>query len=119
MGFLTKEMILVAKDLPHEDVDVPEWGGTVRVRCMTGTERDAFEDSIYEAKGEDIKFNRKNFRAKLLARTLVDERGERLFSDAEISALGGKSIKVLDRLMSVAQRLNAISKADQEELTKN
>ena len=33
MKLLTGAAILAANDLPHEDVEVPEWGGTVRVWC--------------------------------------------------------------------------------------
>ena len=39
-GLLSKEQILAAEDLPHKDVPVPEWKGTVRVRALTGFERD-------------------------------------------------------------------------------
>jgi len=46
---LNKEQILRADDLKTEEVDVPEWGGSVRVRVLTGTERDAFESSIYDS----------------------------------------------------------------------
>ena len=41
MTLLSKSAILCANDLQTEDVDVPEWGGTVRVRSFTGRERDA------------------------------------------------------------------------------
>ena len=40
MNLLTKSAILGINDLKHEDVPVPQWGGTVRVRAMTGQERD-------------------------------------------------------------------------------
>ncbi len=47
MGLLTKDDILGADDLATEDVEVPEWGGCVRVRALTGTERDAFEAAMF------------------------------------------------------------------------
>ena len=46
MNILSKEAILAADDLPREIVSVPEWGGQVCVRTMTGTDRDAFETSL-------------------------------------------------------------------------
>ncbi|MCC6347888.1 MAG: hypothetical protein IT388_11925 [Nitrospirales bacterium] len=116
---LNKDQILGAQDLTHEDVHVPEWGGTVRIRMMTGSERDAFEAAVYETKGKDVTVNRENFRAQLLARVLVDEEGKRLFSDAEIKALGSKSAAALNRLFPVAQKLNGLAADDVEELTKN
>src|SRR5262245_58166648 len=34
-AFLTSEQILAAKDLEEEVIDVPEWGGQVRVRALS------------------------------------------------------------------------------------
>lgn len=116
---LTKDEILKANDIVFKEIDVPEWGGKVRVKCMTGEERDKFESEIYDVKGKDVKLNRDNFRAKLLGKTLVDENGKRLFSDNEIKLLGQKAAKPLDAIFTVAQKLNALSQADQDELTKN
>jgi len=48
MGLLTRDAILEAQDLQHEEVYIPEWGGSVRVRTLTGAERDAFEQSIVD-----------------------------------------------------------------------
>lgn len=116
---LTKEEILKANDLNYEEVEVEEWGGSVRVRCMTGTERDAFEASIYEFTGNNAHIVRENFRAKLIARTLIDENGKRLFTDKEISLVGGKGAKPLDKVFKIAQKLNGLSQADEDELVKN
>ena len=46
MNILSKDAILAADDLPRETVHVPEWGGDVYVRTMSGTDRDAFETSL-------------------------------------------------------------------------
>ena len=115
---LSKEDILSKSDLPFEDVDVPEWGGKVRVRTMTGSQRDAWETSVYVTKGDVVEVNRDEFRAKLLARCIVNEKGERLFTDKEISALSGKSSKALDRLFAVAQELNAVGRKEADDLKK-
>jgi hypothetical protein len=116
MAYLTRDEILQAADIQYEDVDVPEWGGTVRVRSLTGAERDALEGSIAELEGLEIY---KNFRARLVTRAVVDETGKRLFSDKDIERLGEKSGAALDRVFSVAQRLSGLTKADIEELTAN
>jgi hypothetical protein len=116
---LTRDAILKAEDLKKELVKVPEWGGDVYIRCMTGTERDLFESEAYTVKGKDVQINRENFRARLLVRVLVDEKGDRLFTDKDIAALGAKSAKPLDRIFAVAMRVNGLSRDDVEELTKN
>ena len=119
MGFLTKERILAVDDIVTEDVDVPEWGGTVRVRGLSGVERDAFEASMIERRGKKVETNLTNLRAKLVAASVVDEKGSRLFSDADVKALGAKSAAGLDRVYDVAQRLSGISDDDVDELAGN
>lgn len=119
---LNREAILAAEDLPKEIVETPEWGGAVYVRALTGTERDKFEGSLADQirpDGSVKKMDMTNIRAKLVALTVVDEDGQRIFSDADVKALGGKSAAVLDRLFAVAQRLSGFSKEDVEELAKN
>ena len=119
MSLLTKDQILNADDLVIEELEVPEWGGTVRVRTMTGAERDAFEESVFETKGKDTKMNLKNFRSRLVAICVVDDKGERMFGDGEIPIIGKKSAKALDRVFSAAQKLNGIGQKEVDELTKN
>jgi hypothetical protein len=123
MNLLSKEAILAADDLPREVVSVPEWGGVVHVRTMTGTDRDAFEASLINREsGESGPFSKDqrmhNVRARLVALTLCDESGERLFLDGEIDALGRKSARALDRVFAVAQRLNGIG-TDEAQAAKN
>lgn len=119
MAILTREQILQAQDLRTEEVPVPEWGGSVLVRGMTGAERDAFEASIVEMHGKNSQVNMANVRAKLAARTIVDEAGERLFTEKDIEALGKKNATALQRIFEVAQRLSGIGQSDIEELVKN
>jgi len=116
---LTKELILQAKDLPIELVEVPEWGGSVYVRGLTGAERDSFEAGIVQLKGKSQTVNMKNVRAKLLQLTIVDENGNRLFNVEEIASIGAKSAMALERLFNVASRLSGITPEDAEELAKN
>ncbi len=119
LKLLSREDILQAQDLTSEDVDVPEWGGVVRVRTLTGAERDAFESSVARKQGKNVVMNYKNIRAKLVALTVIDGEGNRLFSDEDARALGRKSAEALDRVFSVAQRLSGIRDEDVEELAKN
>ena len=119
MTLLSKTAILTANDLKSEDIEVPEWGGAVRVRSFTGRERDAFEASMVRGDGKDRKVDLTNMRARLVGLTVIDETGHRLFTDEEVDLLGAKSGAALDRVFAVAQKLNGLSGADVEELTKN
>ena len=117
--YLTKELIIKSDDITKEEVEVSEWGGTVLVKGMTGTERDTYEFSIINQDGKDIKVNYENARAKLIAKCIIDEDGNRLFTDEDISILGKKSSIALDRVFSVAQKLCGIGKKEIDELIKN
>ena len=119
MTLLSKTAILTANDLQTEDIEVPEWGGAVRVRSFTGRERDAFESSMVRGDGRDRKVDLTNMRARLVGLTVIDETGQRLFTDEEVDLLGAKSGAALDRVFAVAQKLNGLSGTDVEELSKN
>lgn len=118
MGLLTREAILAAQDLGGEDVAVPEWGGTVRVRTMTGTERDQFETVVMQAKGA-TPGTAVNIRAWLAALTVCDADGTALFTVADVEALGRKSAAALERVFAAASRLNALTDRDVAELGKD
>jgi len=114
-----KEDILATEDRNFEEMPVPEWKTTLRIYEMNGTERDAYEATLYEVKGEKVDVKRDNMRAKLLVHCLYDTDDNRLFSDADVQALGKKSAKVLDRLYQAAQRINAMTRENQDLLEKN
>lgn len=116
MGVLTREQICASDDSGRELVAVPEWGGEVYIKVMSGTERDSFESWCSKcSKREDMT----NLRAKLLSLCLVNDAGSRLFSDNEMQALGSKSGIVLNRLYQAARAVNCYDKKDVEELEGN
>lgn len=117
MSVLSRDAILYAVDIKTEDVAVPEWGGTVRVKAMTGAERDAYESSVVQMRSDGTKaVNLENLRGRLVALTCVDENGERLFTDADAIALGSKSAAALERVFDVARKLSGLTDNDVEEL---
>lgn len=111
MAILTRDQALAADDLRKEEVQVPEWGGSVFVRNMIGTERDD-----YEAFFVNNKQPFKNIRARIAAATVCDEHGVLLFSVADVEALGKKSGAALDRIFDVAKRLSCLNKEDIDEM---
>jgi hypothetical protein len=120
MALLSKSEIFAADDKVFEEVPVPEWGGEVRIKTLTGTERDKFEADSLQSKGKSKEANLENFRARFLALCVVDEAGKPLFtSRSDIAMLGAKSVAALDRVFTAAQKLNAMSESDVEELTEN
>jgi len=120
--YLSADDILNAEDLKPEPVDVPEWGGTVLVRGMTGTERDQFEAAMLKDNMSGVSKDKAmdNYRARLAAATIVDENGARLFrGDAVVKRLGAKNAQALTRVVEVSSRLSGLSDDDVKELTGN
>lgn len=100
---LSKKAILAAKDTKLKGpVPVPEWGGDVYFRTISGMERDQFEDAYSEQK-------MKSFRARFLVLTISDENGDRLFDDSEVESLGQKSSVVINRLFDAGWQHNAFT----------
>ena len=117
---LTRDDILSAKDLKHEDVDVPEWGGTVRVRGLKGVERDEFESSIVVTNPDGTtRVESKAMRARLCSLTVVGENDVRLFTADDVAALGQKSAAALERVFDVAMKLAGMSKDEVDKLGKD
>lgn len=110
--------VLQVEDLPREAVHVPEWDATIYVRTLTARERDAFESQQLQL-SERKRDTNDNIRARLVVLASVDEQGVRVFADADADALGNKASAALDRLATVALRLNRISNSDIEELKGN
>jgi hypothetical protein len=106
---LTKEQILAAQDLPLQTVQVPEWGGEVTVRAMTGRERGEFDDKVSKMKDGTW-----GMRVALLARTLCDEQGNPMFTDAEVEQLGAKSAAALARVEAIATEINGYRRDEVE-----
>jgi hypothetical protein len=113
---LNRDSILAAEDKNYEDVYVPEWNGTVRVAGMSGADRNAYQASmvVLGPNGSVQRLNMADQLAKLLSRSLVDDEGNRLFSDKDVKALSSKDGAVLDRLGDVAMRISGLRKEDLE-----
>jgi hypothetical protein len=118
----TRDAILGMDDTVRELVQVPEWKLSVWVRALTGLERDRYEGAMVA-----YRKNRQgtpeidhvvvdNMRARLVSMSCVDDDGKRLFTDADVLALGAKNATPLSRICDVAQRLSRLSSADMEAL---
>jgi hypothetical protein len=111
---LSRDDILGSDDLRLERVDVPEWNGVLYVRVMTAGERDQFEAEVAGV-GKRSK-NMSNLRARLVCLVGCDENGQALFEKGDAAALGAKSAAAVDRVFTVAARLNGFTSQDIDEL---
>src|SRR5204862_7582190 len=105
--------ILAAKEhFPREEIDLPELAGSVFVRSMSAGQRDRLENAFLKSPGQHV-------RARVAAYCLCDEKGDPLFSEADLPALSDLPASVLDRVYEAGLRLSRLLGRDREELEKN
>lgn len=116
---LRDNLLALKSRLTIEEVAVDGLAEPVYIRTLTGRERDAFESACFTQRGKTRVLNTDNIRAKLLVRSICDKDGVRVFTDADVDAIGDMPASVLDELFTVAQRLSGLSSTDVEELAGN
>lgn len=119
MAFLTRDQIIAADDRKYETVSCPEWGGDVRLKSISGTQRDAYESSVIAAGSSDKRMNLRNARAKLIILCAVDDNGAQLFTTDDLNALGRKNAAPIDRLFDACRKLAGMSENDVDALTED
>jgi hypothetical protein len=112
-----------ADDLQTESIYIQEWGGDVILRSLTGGERDKYEKSMftYKPNGEPKEMNLLHARARLLALSMIDADGNRLFTDspADIAILESKSSLITGDLYEKAAELSKLNPEAIEQTEKN
>lgn len=116
MASLTRDQILQAArnaKIERDALTVPELGGEIFVRGMSGTERDEFEEGLRIRKGKRAGQNDlRNFRAKLAVKVIVDENGQRILTDGDAGIFGQMPAGVLDRIISRCQELSGTAEEE-------
>lgn len=118
---LTRDQIIARREIPlrTQTVSVPEWGGDVVVRELTGRERDAFEATFVDDKGRRREDAMLNIRARLVAASCVDDKGQTLFYPSDVELLADLSAAALDRVFTMARQLSGFTERDIDDLAKN
>lgn len=110
---LNAAKILEAEDLAYEDVEIPEWPdegkpGVVRMTQLNAEDAMAMSDAMVDAASK-----RDGMFIAVVACARNPETRERLLSDEDIPALRKKSLRVLNRLQTIALRLNNLNAASE------
>lgn len=101
----------------YKDVTVPEWGGDVRVRVMSGLARERFERIQSDAAKSGQKID--NLRERIMIATVCDELGNPLLSEEHIPVLSSKDWTSLDEVFVVGLELNGMLANSVDEAEKN
>lgn len=120
--FLGREALLQKDALKVEKVELTR--GFVFVREMTSKDKDAWEQSMLKKiptkEGFKYETTLDDFRAKLAVSTVCDENGDLLFTPKDTKDLNKMmSASNMEKIVEVAQRLNAITDKEKEEIVKN
>ena len=99
---LTREAIIAAADITDEIVEVPEWGGAVKVRGMSVADRTALLEKIIDEKTEKIDQEKATLVAFIVG--VVEPK----FTEADFPALRQKSAAALDRVTAAFLKLSGI-----------
>lgn len=112
---LTKEQMTQRAALSVEDVEVPELGGTVRLRAWTGSDYDAFAAAIAAFKFDGSMY------AAAIAASAVNENGDRVFDmNGDVQRIAAAWSKTtLEGMYERIRRLNKLGKEGVEEAAKN
>lgn len=119
---LSRQQILDADDRPFEDIEVPEWGGCVRLRVLNGAQRESIEIKMHQARSENVGTATAAWRGlknQILAWAIVDESNQPVFTDKDVAALNAKNGYVIERLYAAVIKQNKFGKDEADELAKN
>ena len=122
---MTREALLQRDELKIEKVELSR--GYVYVREMTGHEKDIWEQSMLKQKPSgdknkpvEYETTLEDFRAKLAVVSVCDAEGNLLFEQKDVKLLNKMmSASNIEKIVEVAQRLNAVTDKDKETILKN
>ena len=128
MNYLSREELIARATLRIEEVAVPQWDTTVRVRELSAIDKDKLQMSMVDmskvgengaSDGAVSQSSLIGIRAKLVCYCVVDEDGERIFTDADLPAIGEMPAEPLEPIFDVAMRLSGMSKKEQKKIAES
>jgi len=115
MKILTPAEILSALDCKVETLEIPEWGGAVHFRPMSGAERDVFDQRVMK----DREGGHMPGRALIASMVLCDADGNRIFAESDADALGKKNASALSRIVNRAMQTGLLGDSGVEAASGN
>ena len=89
---------------------MPEWGGTVRIATLSIRDRNTMFQGMFDAKtGQAIPSALAELPAKMCAYCIIDEDGNRIFTEQDIDQLAKKCASAIDRIAKAAEELNGVA----------
>ena len=110
---INKQQIFASRDLKEKMVDMPEWGGEVKIRALSVREQLQYDEYLgTEPKEVEMALH-------LIIAACVNDDNSKLFDVSDIEMLKEKSSKNLFFLVNEILSLNKQQPKDSDELAKN
>jgi hypothetical protein len=108
-----RDKILAAEDIPSENVTIEEWGVDLIVRGMSAGDRMTLMQNAYDQTTQQI--NMAAVYPDVVVSCVVDpDSKEPIFTDADKTALMGKSSAAIEKIATIGLRLSGIGKDEQD-----
>jgi len=104
---------------PIKTINVPEWGGDVRIKKLTAADLIHLRSLAKEGDSEATSEENLLAVAEVLARALCDTDGTLCFTVAELQDWAGDQIELMYRLVNEVQLHNGMTVVQKEDLEKN
>lgn len=113
---LTIQSIQQVNDIETKDIEIPEWGGTMCFRLLSGSQRDEYEAFAMMRRKKGV-LDPRGLKARLVAMCAIDENGQPFFPNVNeaVALLNSKSGKVVDRLYDELTLFNGFRSETKEE----
>lgn len=113
--FLTVGKILDSDDIKYEPLEIPEWGGKVLLKSLSGEERDKVERMARQFSAGEIP----GYSAEIAAMTVCDGNKKLLFTNAELPRLRKKSGAILRKIFDAVAKQNLLTPDAIQDAAKN
>lgn len=129
MALLNRNQILEANDIQTKDIEVKEWGGTIRIKQLSAKEyNDIFMNMINIRKMAAKQLSKKNADENLeeainelaiknqkiliIIKSVVDENMNPVFTEADMELLYQKNTNVINKIIAEIEEFNSVSTED-------
>ena len=115
MTLLNRESIRDIQDVGIEEVEVPEWGGSVYVRGMTLADMAEHAERQRQLGANPSETELAGLLPAIVVRYCVDPAGVRIFQDEDEAWLRTKSVASLKRIVDAFNVLNGFDEIQEED----
>lgn len=113
-NFLTKDQIF-AVQLRTDEVPIPEWGGSIRIREMTAKEMQENGRFVIRPDGKVDYSKAVQVPVQMCLKMVVDEAGQRLFTDGDIPRLEQMHASAVTKIANAVRKLSGM--VDEDDLS--